>query len=257
MSMTIPPGDDEPPEPVPEAEHCALTLVDGGVRVTLHASALVTRLRIVGSSPKPKMRNIRPWRSNMSVATARDDRYKLQLLATIWRETVSYVKCDFPPQNPESTVKVFQGVNTLVATDSLISPLIVPVVAEAPVGKSLTSALTSRLLSTSTKFYVPLIIVTPPCCSASLFNGVPAPQDAAFGNKLTVPDPDSAVINNRGHAFYSLEVSIVDKYGAGPMYQDEGSASADAAIHQNGSTESSQRLEVENEVVDLARTWCG
>ncbi|KAF8529108.1 hypothetical protein BU17DRAFT_80294 [Hysterangium stoloniferum] len=262
--MIIPPGDDEPPEPVPEAEDCGLTLVDGGVRFMLHASALVTKLRIAGSSPKPKMRNIRAWRPNMSVAAARDDRRRLQLLATIWRESVSSVKCDFPLHTLHGAVQAFpfQSVDALVATDPLISPLDTPVVPEAPVGEGLMYALTSRLLSTFTKFYVPLIIVTPPAddsySMASLCNGAAVPQDAAFGNRLTVPDPDSAVVNSRDHARCCLEVLGGDKNAADPMYQDGESGSADTAIDRNRGIEFSQGLEDEDEdELDLARTWCG
>jgi len=47
--------------------------------------------------------------------------------------------------------------------------------------------------------HIPRIIITPPDepTYASL-NAVPGPQDAAFGNRLVVPDPDFRIINRHG-----------------------------------------------------------
>ncbi|KAF8591490.1 hypothetical protein K439DRAFT_1611150 [Ramaria rubella] len=94
---------------------------------------------------------------------------------------------------------------------------------------------------------IPRIIITMPDDSPAFCDVVPTPQNAAFGNQLTVPDPQLQVVNCQCH-----EDSLSGRFrGNEPV---DGSGVCDSG----GSVEYSPwKEEDEEDELDLASTWSG
>lgn len=201
--------------PGAKGELGAPTLAEGGAGFALYSSSLVSILRMVNPSAKSKLRTVRVYKRAYIPPPPlyRVGKYALQGLIA-WKDIIRSLEAQYTPSYWELAyaTKTYASQAALVVFRQVFLS-IVQILIQRPVTNALTKTSLPPSPLNQDSLGVPQIIVTPPANdnSASL-NVVPTPQDAAFGNQLTVPDPEFKVINCRTHEDPFSDASQAEEY---------------------------------------------
>jgi len=260
--------DDEPPEPLidrPRDHFGYITLVEAGI--ALRVSPLrSTTARTNPSKRGVKARALRPLRSFVLLATLLDEGHALQSFASLWRSSVRSLQYKQPYWEISRAVRVIGDLKPLAAS---------PLCSLAPSAVLSKSCLTPEISSDGVidsspgewSFSIPRIVVIPPSEEdlALSLNQVPTPQDAGYGNLLTVPDPELEAINQSGlprtlfdspyfrrERLYSFP-GACKEIGIPPVLAKESTVVTCLARISTLETLG----EEEDEVLDLGPTWSG
>jgi len=190
----------------------------------------------------------------------------VQWLALVWKGVIrSFDYNSFYCDHPHTAAfRITQTQKTLVTFGQIAPAERVTITKESLEDFPTTSSRqVSPAFLNKESFCIPIIIVTPPPSNDDIYatlNAVPTPQDAAFGDQLTVPDPEFQVINCRGHGGCFSDSTGVDEWDLDLVVHGGISNTDDAVKRELTSIGISQRNKFEDDEdieLDLGPTWSG
>jgi hypothetical protein len=245
-----------------------LTLSQGGVHLTISSSSLFVALRMVVSNSSSKPRTVRALLAYVPTPTSgKGAKQTLQRLV-VWRDTRDTT------DSPEALLTPYWGLTLALKTcasnvafallHEMFMAVLGHVVAQrdAEPGSLMSSSRSSPTSSDHGTLHIPRIVVTPPDDDPSTsLNAVPTPQNAAFGNQLTVPDPEFKVINRRSPEDPFSDDFRMEEYRTHSSARfDDDSDSDDSGNGHGVSGYASQEGDDEDEdamALGLGPTWSG
>lgn len=243
-----------------------ITLAEGGVCIGLESKFLLSVFRMLSSSMQLTLRTIPALRAYIPVTTPAKGGCALQGLVA-WNDVIHSLEMLLRHWEVTCATKT-----TKTAQDAhlVFQRVLLSVVGQIDTPHFGPNALHRPPSITPQAGDIPYIVVTPPTNASSnttSINMVPTPQDAAFGNLLTVPDPEFAVIN----ACESHEDSYADKIRLGELDLYPGSPFGSFGGNPSSSWGEPEMLETDDEdvtcesweedgeagVLGLGPTWSG
>jgi len=182
--------------PGTEGDRGVVTLVQGGVHLTIYSSSLFVALRIVIPGQRHKAGGSRALLAYVPTSTTKETLGGFVTWGDVADAPEDYVGA--PYWDLGHAMKTFASYATLVVLHEVFASVVRSILAQHDAGNGAIVGSHCPPLSTVDQetVHIPRIIVTPPDDdSSSSLNAIPTPQNAAFGNQLTVPDPESKVIN--------------------------------------------------------------
>jgi hypothetical protein len=180
-----------------------ITFAEGGVRFAFPSNVLLSVFRMLSSSTWSTLRTIPALRAYIPATMPTEGGYMLQG-SIAWKDVIRSLETSPAPPRRKEVACSMETTRTAQATHLVFRQVLLSVVEQIIAPHFGPNALLRPIEPPSiTPFKqagditIPHIVVTPPASSRTKasVNTVPTPQDAAFGNKLTVPDPEFAVIN--------------------------------------------------------------
>jgi len=181
-----------------------ISFAEGGIRFALHPSSLVSVFQMLSSSTRSSLCTVPALRAYIQpIAPTGETSYILQGLIA-WKDILRSLEMQYT--HPGSwEVSSIRKTCTAHPANLLFRQVLLSVAGQLLTPHPQTSALNGLIqVPSCTPFKqaeetsIPQIVITPPPAVAShqvSVNMVPMPQDAGFGNQLTVPDPEFTVIN--------------------------------------------------------------